>query len=671
MNLVCLRIRMELCSDAIFGSGNSVPGGEDVALRLDGEGNPFLPGSTLKGLLRESMANYLCWTGRDTGILNELFGEEGWNGGENSPDLTGGRADDSARGRRLIFGDLRLAGDPSDWAGTRSFTALEDNIVKSKMLRTATCLRKGLEFRGELLCDKGDVELVQSACAGLKWAGLLRHRGFGRIRVTAEQTGHLRHKPAVEQTNCIRYRLELATPMTVPRFSRSTGDWSTLNYIDTKKYLPGSAVRGLIVSTLARERPEWFLCHKSQLLGNGVRFLNALPVSGEQATIPTPMGFYEDKGNTRFYSVLMQDVYPGDKRASIGAFCTIDGDLRMTGYTPKTAVSLRIRRGNSPEEKQIFAANSIAAGTVLEGFIQLDDPSLAPDIAAAFYDWAWLGADKYAGNGLCRVACVEPAQGHYGEQYSFGPGDTVPEQLYMMLLSPASMSQDGESAGINEEGLADLLELPQPTDGMKRLTVDRCVTSVTEHVSYNSTWGCASATEVMYEAGSVFRLRCACAPTLEALWRLEKMGIGLRRGEGCGQVLFLKDYERFTKCQEEPAAFQPDPEALVRQARCRWLLEHPVPGEMSKSQLGSVQVLCERAMALGGDLSGLKEYFTHNLTERGARHGARFEGFQRQFERLIQTPLAETLCVANCPDGVVERLKLICDWLDLSRKEAG
>ena len=32
---------------------------------------------------------------------------------------------------------------------------------------------------------------------------------------------------------------------------------------------------------------------------------------------------------------------------------------------------------------------------------------------------------------------------------------------------------------------------------------------------------------------------------------------------------------------------------------------------------------------------------------------------------------AETLEVDRCPDGPVERLKLVCDWLDLSRKKVG
>lgn len=51
---VTLLLTMELLSDAIIGSGYSVPGGEDIAVCQDTEGFPYLKGTTLKGLLLES-----------------------------------------------------------------------------------------------------------------------------------------------------------------------------------------------------------------------------------------------------------------------------------------------------------------------------------------------------------------------------------------------------------------------------------------------------------------------------------------------------------------------------------------------------------------------------------------------------------------------------------------
>ena len=56
---VTMEVEMELCSDAIFGSGYSVPAGEDIGVCRDAGGYPYLRGSTLKGLLRQSLTDLL------------------------------------------------------------------------------------------------------------------------------------------------------------------------------------------------------------------------------------------------------------------------------------------------------------------------------------------------------------------------------------------------------------------------------------------------------------------------------------------------------------------------------------------------------------------------------------------------------------------------------------
>lgn len=43
-----LQVRLELLSDTIFGSGHSIPGGEDIAVCQDENGYPYLKGTTFK-----------------------------------------------------------------------------------------------------------------------------------------------------------------------------------------------------------------------------------------------------------------------------------------------------------------------------------------------------------------------------------------------------------------------------------------------------------------------------------------------------------------------------------------------------------------------------------------------------------------------------------------------
>ena len=61
-----LLIEMTLQSDAVFGNGLSIPGGEDIATQMDDAGFPYLKGNTFKGMFREELINLLGWTGKDT-----------------------------------------------------------------------------------------------------------------------------------------------------------------------------------------------------------------------------------------------------------------------------------------------------------------------------------------------------------------------------------------------------------------------------------------------------------------------------------------------------------------------------------------------------------------------------------------------------------------------------
>ena len=80
-------------------------------------------------------------------------------------------------------------------------------------------------------------------------------------------------------------------------------------------------------------------------------------------------------------------------------------------------------------------------------------------------------------------------------------------------------------------------------------------------------------------------------------------------------------------------------------------------------------------MAQNGDTRRLMEFFDHNEKERGAHHGDRFKRIRPRVEQILNTPLHETLggqlCAGEVPDSTVERLRLLCDWFDLSRKEKG
>lgn len=187
-----MRIYMELLSDAIFGNGLSIPGGEDISVVCDEQGFPFFRGSTLKGVFREELLNLLVWKGctrkeaqREAG---SLLGESG----------------DDYHDEKILFGDftvpetvkmfvLQETGDNPDavlesFTHLRTFTALDDSgCVKEGSLRTARCVNRGIVLEGRILCGTAQEELVAETLSFVKAVGTMRNRGFGAVRLRAER----------------------------------------------------------------------------------------------------------------------------------------------------------------------------------------------------------------------------------------------------------------------------------------------------------------------------------------------------------------------------------------------------------------------------------------------------------------------------------------------------
>ena len=185
-------VEMELESDAIFGSGYSIPGGDDINTTIDEQGYPYLKGSTLKGLLAESLHNLLAWTGGSEEDYAALMGEEGWSG--------------IADERRLQLTDMTLISrpvQPEEAFSAHTFTALENGVVKQGSLRSASCVRAKTKFTGSVTCDKRDVGLLQDAFKGVRWLGSYRNRGFGKVRFTAGNPHPAATGKSLPETFCI------------------------------------------------------------------------------------------------------------------------------------------------------------------------------------------------------------------------------------------------------------------------------------------------------------------------------------------------------------------------------------------------------------------------------------------------------------------------------------
>jgi CRISPR-associated protein Csx10 len=189
-----VKVKMKLLSDVVFGNGESIPGGEDIAVLHDAYGFPYYKGGTFKGIFREELDRYLLWNGLGESERKKKIRE-----------LLGNSGDDDFGEGKIVFSDFHLSDavranmirelgyenrqDILDaLTHLRMFTGIDENgMTKQGSLRVGRCVNKGLYFYSEILCRKEDTALVSDILAQIKAVGTMRSRGFGRVKVMAAE----------------------------------------------------------------------------------------------------------------------------------------------------------------------------------------------------------------------------------------------------------------------------------------------------------------------------------------------------------------------------------------------------------------------------------------------------------------------------------------------------
>ncbi len=651
MERITCQISLELLTDSIFGSGFSSPGGADIGVQQREDGYPFLQGSTLKGLLRESLENLFAWRGE--GDCAPLLGAQDWHG-EHSE-------------RRIFLTDLQLQSPPEEVAdcySTRNFTAIgEDRLVKEGSLRTAQCIVGGHVFQGILECNEKDFPTLEEGFSAIKWLGTLRNRGFGRVKFSLTPLATEQNPISIPPTTCISYSFITKLPLMMTKAVQNLD-----NHKESYSYIPGAAIRGLVIHHLAQQEPVWFEENKTALLSEKTRFLPAYPQPREDVLIPTIQGFYESKTEEQFCHIALSDALePGLKRAKIGQFCHINGDA-IQGFSPKTQGCTRILLEGAQKKTEMFSQRALSAQQTFRGYIILDEADFAPKIAQAFTPHFWLGGDRQEGFGLCqRLDCVGVDFPSYQQQDQLPHEET---QFFLLVLSPLADWDDfGNAGGLNLPRLAQNLEV----DWVK---IRQCATSVEGYGSYNRTWRAESPRVQMYTPGSLFRLETDRPPSLERMKEIQRSGLGLGRSEGYGAVLFLSLSSLASITHKEKISLQKEVErkkkmAGLRVARYGWIMEQSkkIQGfTLSQSQLGSIQAICENSISSQGDSATLMAHLGKNRDQRGAAHGKRFAQFETFVSQLFETPPDFVTSQVPADDWQKKVMELLVDLLNYSRK---
>jgi hypothetical protein len=182
---------VELLSDAEPGTGLGTEMVDDLVPR-DHRGNPMLPGSHIKGLVRESLEEIGALRGWDDELVASIFGMEG------------DAKSDGAQGC-VRFSALTLPSDVGAQSAPRASlitrTAIDDalGIAKDGSLRTVESIPQGTTFKGSVWVDSHKDSAhdlaIRLGLSSLDAVGGNRRRGAGACKVTV--TGESRTPSAL------------------------------------------------------------------------------------------------------------------------------------------------------------------------------------------------------------------------------------------------------------------------------------------------------------------------------------------------------------------------------------------------------------------------------------------------------------------------------------------
>ena len=391
-------------------------------------------------------------------------------------------------------------------------------------------------------------------------------------------------------------------------------------------YIPGSSIRGIMISNIAGDKVK-FESLKQSLFSDDICFSNLYLLSGQDELIPSPKGFYEDKkqsftGKKEIQNVVISGEFEeGFKRAGLGNYCKWNGDtIEFYSTIMDSDLKIRlnhneefsVREGKSANSKPMFRYLYMKAGQDYYGYIVFKKDSAYDEIKSLLDNGTLIiGNSRSSGTGKCSVYdVVETEQeSEIIPQYDRLPKSDVKNTVYMYLFSDLVMrNENGEYCGIN---ICDLERKLKVSD----LKIEVCATSSRDVRGYNNTLKVRMPSVNMYEKGSVFKLSFSGTLTRDTIESLVVEGIGERRNEGYGRILFFDDsYGEIKYKQKGEITDECDPDSnerhkedddVLRQVAASYYRNHlrrlmikrviddanNIGKDLSKSKSGSIEPL--------------------------------------------------------------------------------
>ena len=247
---------VKLLLPAITASLGTIGKDIDMEIKRDKEGKPFFSGKQVKGILRERVFQFKNTLNEDSdSFIKKYFGDEGNYIEKN--DFS-----------KIIFSNLTLKKDNKEKIGSRYGIRIDRRTRTTipKSLFNYEFLRENNEFEGELTfkddIDREDLKFILASLFHLDFIGGFKSRGLGKIEVSIDGKNINSLEEIVKNlkfeekkvnkdkvnNKLVKYAYELVLDEPLILKAREIS-----NYVEIKKYLQGSTIRGALIEFFVKE----------------------------------------------------------------------------------------------------------------------------------------------------------------------------------------------------------------------------------------------------------------------------------------------------------------------------------------------------------------------------------------------------------------------------------
>jgi CRISPR-associated protein Csx10 len=361
----------------------------------------------------------------------------------------------------------------------------------------------------------------------------------------------------VTQYRYLIYTLRLNSPAIITIPGGDPNSSSTLSYV------PGIALRGAMAKVLGD--PDGDNSKKQEfhdlVLGGKVRYLNAYPMVNERRALATPVSLRLKKGDAENtpdkIDLAAKEGFPEEELISLPEEFLDIGAAQPALYNSKISSRIHHQRdrekGRAWKDKNgnthgaIFTFESLDANQMFGGLIQLrsgqedEMEQIESRIKTLLGGTLLVGRSRRSGYGGMATITWEGRQNHEtvgGGREGLQPlkKNIVPgDEPFRLLLSSPCIVRNPVT-GQQDPG-ALMNRIVSRFDN--RVEVIRRVWTFETVGGFNRKWRLELPQTLAVSAGSVFVLKASQAISLNELYEIEHEGLGERKDEGYGRLLFL------------------------------------------------------------------------------------------------------------------------------------